>query len=728
MLNLIRQFVKHTSSRRGVKITLTLWVLAVVALSVLAPSAKEYEQNSEEVSVSADRPSEIAEHLKEQEFPSDDGLTALLVFHKDDEWSTEDRLKLEQLSEWLASNNRPEHIASALMFHQFPDHVQNQMFSEDMTTLLFNVTLKQDLSTEQVHVTLGHISDKVNELNIDNVEFDITGPAGITADTKSLFQNGDFVLMIGTIVLIFVLLIVIYRSPILAVTPLIIAGLVYGVVDRLLGLAGKYGWFAVDGAAVSIMLVLLFAVVTDYSLFIFSRYREALQKNESKYTAMSEAIYHVSEPIYFSGGTILLAMLTLFATVFEPYRAFAPVFSIAVIVILVAGLTLIPSVFALMGRRAFWPSIPKIEKHDKEGRHTFWGAVSRIVKKRPVFIATGLIILMGIGVFNVTKIDFSFNLLKSFPEEMSSRQGFERLEAHYPAGQLAPVDVLIQSEEDLREDPSYLKNVASLIGNLEARRAVSSVSPQLSEDVINGSTDVPQAFLSDDGHVIKLRLTLNSNPYEAKALDFVKKMRDTEGDILTASGFSTEHVQLHFGGQTAQQLDVRELNERDMIVLFVLVIVLITLVLGFQTRSILLPTLMVGTILLSYGATLGFSWWIIEHFMGYDSISYRIPVYTFVFMVALGVDYNIMLVSRIREYAHTLSWKDAVSEGVKKTGGVISSAGLILAATFAVLMTQPLQELFLFGFMMAFGILLDTFIIRGFLMPSLLLITHRSSK
>src|SRR5699024_8074813 len=205
--------------------------------------------------------------------------------------------------------------------------------------------------------------------------------------------------------------------------------------------------------------------------------------------------------------------------------------------------------------------------------------------------------------------------------------------------------------------------------------------------------------------------------------------RDAEGDLIKESGFSAGDEQLHFSGQTAEQLDVKEMNQRDMILLFTLVTVLLTIVLGFQTRSVLMPILMMGTIILSYVASLGFGWFIFENLFGYDAISYRLPVYTFVFMVALGIDYNIMLVSRIRENSNQgIPWKEAVGKGVALTGGVISSAGLILAATFSVLMTQPLQELFLFGFVMAMGILLDTFIIRGFFLPSILILTHKEKK
>ncbi|MUV36391.1 putative membrane protein [Lentibacillus sp. JNUCC-1] len=725
MLAYVRELVKRVSSKKGVKITLAVWVIALIALTVFAPSAGDYEQNSEEASISGDRPSEIASHLKDQEFPSDDGLTALMVFHRDGGLNDQDKEKLTKLSEWLASDDRPEDIASALPFHEVPEEVQDKMISEDGTTLLFNATFKEGVDSDLVHNTLDKISNKVDSLDMGDVQFEITGPAGIAADTIAMFKNGDFVLMIGTIVLIFIILILIYRSPILAITPLIIAGLVYGVVDRLLGIAGKYELFEVNSSAVSIMLVLLFAVVTDYSLFIFSRYREELEKTESKYESMSKAIYHVSEPIFFSGGTIFLAMLTLFATVFEPYHAFASVFSVSVAVILIAGLTLIPSVFAIMGRKAFWPSIPKANETSKKSRHKFWGGVGHLVKKRSGVIAAVLVVIMGIGIYNVTQIDYSFNQLKSFPEDMSSRKGFELLEEHYPAGELAPVNVIVQSDDTFDNDTDFRDHISSLIQQLESAEQVDSVSPGLSDAMVKGDEELPRDFLAESKRAVKLQLTLSGNPYEPEALDAIEDLRENEGQLLTSSGFSTKSTSLHYSGQTAQQLDVRHMNERDTIVLFAIVIVLIVLVLAFQTRSLLMAGLMVGTILLSFGATLGFSWWMFEHLMGYDSISYRLPVYTFVFMVALGVDYNIMLVSRIREYAKTKVWKDAVEEGVKMTGGVISSAGLILAATFAVLMSQPIQELFLFGFAMAFGILLDTFIVRGFLMPSLLNLTHR---
>ncbi|MBS4196988.1 MMPL family transporter [Lederbergia citri] len=722
MLRPFRKLVKFSSGSVGAKITIASWLLAVLLISLFAPGAKEYAVNSKEASVSGDRPSEIADHVLKEQFSNNDGMSALLVFHRDGKISNDDREKIAELSEWLSSDEKPNQIINSLPFHQFPANVQEEMFSKDRSTLLFNFSLESDLDSGIVLKTLDQVKEKVEAIGLGGMQFEITGPAGISADTISLFKNADIVLMLATVGLIFVILILIYRSPLLAITPLLIAGIVYGVVDRILGLAGKYGWFTVDSSAISIMLVLLFAVLTDYSLFVFSRYLEELKKQESKYAAMGEAIFHVSEPIVFSGGTVFLAMVTLFVTVFQPYNHFAPVFSVAVIMILLAGLTLIPSIFALMGRKAFWPFVPKVES-GRDVKAGIWNKVSKQVMKRPAILAGTLLIILLIGAFNFSSIKYSFNLLESFPEDMPSRQGFELLEKNYPAGQLAPVNIVLQSKKEFELNDEFFANINNLVEKLEGQKGVSSVTP-----VITDQSNLPRNFLSKSEKAIRVQLILEDNPYETGALNTVQKLRDSTVNLLKDSGFSTKDVKMHIAGQTAKQVDVRQMNQRDMIVLFSLVTILLTFILGFQTKSVVMPILMMATILLSYFSTLGFGWWIFHHVMDFDAISYRLPVYTFVFMVALGIDYNIMLVSRIREESQSLPWKEAVGKGVALTGGVISSAGLILAATFAVLMTQPLQELFLFGFTMAMGILLDTFLIRGIFLPSILILTHKDKK
>ena len=716
LLQFFRKISRFSSGKKGAKIVFATWILAVIILSMLAPSAKDYEGSSGEGSKNENMPSEIAEDVLQEHFPSDEGLPALLVFHHDSEITEEDREKITTFSKWLASDERPDEITSTLPYHEFPEEVQEQLYSEDGTTLLFNVTLEEGLESSDANQVMDDIRLKVEELALNDLQFEITGPAGISADTVTLFKNADFVLMIATVVLIFIILIVIYRSPLLAITPLIIAAIVYGFVDRVIGIFGAGEVFTIDSQAVSIMLVLLFAVLTDYSLFVFSRYREELKKNESKYASMEEAMYHVSEPIFFSGGTVFLAMLALFVTVFKPYNHFAPVFSIAVVVILIAGLTLIPSVFALMGRKAFWPFIPKVATEEKKKRR-FWTKISKLVQKRPALLSGILVIIFAIGAFNFTTINYSFNLLKSFPDDISSRVGFELLEENYPAGELAPVTMVMEANEAFELDETFLHDVNEVIEAIEQEKGIDSISPNKIENL----DDLPRNFLADNHQAVKLQIILEDNPYEMDAIETVEGLQESGNKIIDKSIFSD----IHFAGQTAEQLDVKNMNDRDTLVLFTLVTVLLIVVLAFQTKSITLPLLMMGTILLSYFASVGFSWWMFEHLFGLDAISYRLPIYTFVFMVALGIDYNIMLISRIREEAKTYPWKEAVGRGVQLTGGVISSAGIILAATFSVLMTQPLQELFLFGYTMGIGILLDTFIIRGIFMPSLLILLFK---
>src|SRR5690625_3178081 len=496
MLKPIQKLVRYTSSSRGAKVTLIAWLAVVLLISFLAPSAKDYEGNSTEGSVKGDTASEIAANISLEDFPTDEGLTALVVFHKEGDITEANREHITEFSEWLASDDKPEHVTSALPYHQFPESVQDDMFSEDGSTLIFNLALEEGIDSGQSHDTLDQLREEMEAIGLDDMQMEITGPAGISADTISLFRNADVVLILSTVALIFIILILIYRSPLLAITPLIIAAIVYGVVDRVLGLVGKYNIFAIESQAVSIMLVLMFAVLTDYSLFVFSRYREELRKNKSKYDAMGEAIHHVSEPIFFSGGTVFLAMLTLFITIFEPYNHFAPVFSIAVVFILLAGLTLIPAIFALMGRKAFCPFIPKVEQTQQK-KSRFWAKVGQWVIKRPTVIASTFLIILLIGAFNVTSMKFSFNLLKSFPDDMSSRVGFELLEENYPPGQLAPVNVILRSDESIETEETFLQNFRNFTDALADQNGVTSVSPEITNKMINGDEDLLNNYLFD---------------------------------------------------------------------------------------------------------------------------------------------------------------------------------------------------------------------------------------
>src|SRR5699024_4978895 len=514
----------------------------------------------------------------------------------------------------------------------------------------------------------------------------------------------------GTILLIFVILITIYRSPIIAFVPLIGAGIIHQIVDKTIGIFGKAG-MGIESQSISIMSIVLLAVITDYALFIVSRFREELRQHEDKHKAMALAMEKVTEPIFFSGTTVLAAMLVLFAAAFEPYRNFAPVFSIALVFILLGGLTLLPALFVLFGRKSFWPYIPKVGSVAKDKRG-FWSKFASGVTKRPGLFGSIIFVIMLVISLNVTTNEYSFNLIKSFPEDMESRVGFELLEENFAPGELAMTTLIVESDESLD-----VEKMVELREVLLEKDGVANVTPDLSDPNIAGFGK--GIWLNELENVAKLSIVFDGNPYDIETMEYLNALRIDGAESLISELELTE-TQLYFAGETAQQADTLDVNNRDTVVIVTLITLLITLLLGFQSRSFVAPIYMMATIILSYFAAMGFSIFIFEKFFGYDAMSYRIPVYSFIFLVALGVDYNIMLISRIKEEAKLHPIKQAIEYGLAKTGGVISSAGIILAATFAVLMTQPILELFMFGFVVAVGVLIDTFLIRTIFVPAIM--------
>lgn len=722
MKRLLQSFSRFVSSSVGSKLVILVWIVAIAILAIAAPGSSDVEESTDEGNAHVDEPSKIAQEVMDDQYPSDEGLVALLVYQNKDGISDDERDSIKEMSEWLNSDDKPENVASSLPFHKMPEEVQDKLFSDDDSTMQMNVAMKEDLSSDQLHETLEKINNKADDIDGNDLTMKITGPAGISADTVTLFKNADLVLLFSTIGLILVLLMIIYRSPLLAVIPLVVAGMVYMVVDRIIGIGGDNGWFIVDSQATSIMMILLFAVLTDYSLFVLSRYRTELKLYESKFDAMAKAFKPVLKPILFSGATLLAAMIVLFFTDFKPYNHFAPVFSIAIVFILLGGITLIPALFTLAGRRAFWPFIPRVTETSSQAtkKTGFWVRVGRTVTKHPGVTAGIILILMAVASVNLGSMKFSFNQLDSFPEDIDAREGYEMLADHFPEGQLAQTNIVIKSDSEMEIDEDFIKNVSDLQTSLEDSEQIEEVGPSLEKEMSQSKDALPDGFLADSDQAIKLDVTLDGNPYSQSALNTIDQIRDDEENLLKDYGFEADDTSMYIAGQTAEQLDVRDMNERDMIVAFSAITILITIMLMFQSGSIIMGAIMMFTMLLSYAASLGLGWFIFENILGYDAISYRLPLYTFVFLISLGVDYNIILVSRIREEMEHYKWKEAISHGIGLTGGVISSAGIILAGTFAVLMTQPLEELFLFGLTMGMGILIDTFIVRGMLLPSLL--------
>lgn len=680
-------------------LSISIWVLLTVVLSAFAPTANEFVEANKNAGLPADTEAILADKKIEKHFPQDEGMPLFAVLHKKD-GLTEDEI-IEYAEAWETVNKDTafgEITIPSLV--ELPPEVRAAFLSEDETTFFTMITLPDGLEGNDLHKLISSIKEDVAKEIESEVELSWTGPAAIAADAVELFSRADLVLLLSTVGIILILLLVIYRSPLLALIPLVAAAIVYAFVDRLIGLLASGGLFTVESQALSIMLILLFAVVTDYSLLIFSRYREELRQHESVDDAMRVTVRHVKEPIFFSGSTIVLGVATLFFALYEPYRNFAPVFVIAAATMLIAGLTLLPALFAVIGRKAFWPVIPKYGEKT-EDKKSIWGKVANSVTKRPVLFMVPIMFLLLLGTWNVTNLKESYDLIDSFPEDLSSRVGYERLSDSFSPGSLAPGTLLFVSEEGFEG-----KDLQTVIDHITDK-------PGIEEVTTFGNP------ISEDGKAAKFSLTLSGNPYDVDAFDTVLELRDEGESLLKEAGLT--NTELFIAGESAKYADIRDVNKRDTVFVMILMTILITIMLGLQTRSILAPVYMMGTILLSFGATLGLALLLFDVFLDLEAINYRITLYSFVFLIALGVDYSIMLIARIREEMKALPFDDAVRRGVERTGGVISSAGLILAATFLVLATMPIYELKLFGFIMALGILIDTFIVRPLLIPAILI-------
>ena len=676
-------------------ITLIAWLVLTVGLFIFAPSAKEYDVSSIQT-LPDDAQSIIANEKLNKYFKDDQGIPALLVFSS--ESGKVDTQTISQSMD-LIMKEEIEGVKETVPFSSLPPQAQVQFLSKDETTAVIPLNFESSLESKEIQAGIEEIYATVKNTTSD-LTFKITGPAGIAADTLGLFSKADLVLLFSTVGLILILLIVIYRSPLLALIPLLAAGFVYIVTDQVLGIMGKAG-LDMSTQSLSIMTILLFAAVIDYSLFVFARYREELKRFTSKHESMKMAMRETGEPVFFSGGTVLAAMLVLFMAESGDYQNFAPTFATTMFIIMLASVTLVPALFTLFGRKSFWPKIPQVGEQ-QQTKATFWSKTASFVTTKPLLAGGIVFAILVISASNIVNIKYEFDTVKGFPEDMESREGYEIVEEKFDKGDLAPTTVLFESDSPISENQSK-----ELAGNLQNQDLVASIR---------------QSGITDDGKVIKYELSFSESPYALESLDALETIRDRSNSILEEVNLDGK---LYFSGETASKVDDRSINNRDILVIVIAETLLILILLFVLTRSFKMPIYMMGTILLSFLAALGLGTFLTDLLFDINAINTRVPLYAFVFLVALGIDYNIILISRYKEEREKHPVKKAVEIAVANTGGVISSAGIILAATFAVLMTQPIAMLFVFGFIVAIGILLDTFLVRGILLPALILFFER---
>jgi putative drug exporter of the RND superfamily len=523
----------------------------------------------------------------------------------------------------------------------------------------------------------------------------LTGDLGFNTDADEVFSSIDTKLLLATVLLVLILLGAIYRSPIVALIPLFVVGFAYFVASGLIYLYADTG-ATVSSNATSIIIVLMFGVGTDYCLLLVSRYREELRTHEDKHEAMQRTIRRVGPAILASGLTVTIAMLVLLVAEVGSVHSLGPVAAIGVFSVLFAGLTLLPAMLAITGRFGFWPR-QRLVAFDPEAvameRPGVWRRIGDRVLQRPLPALIVTVAFFGAGALGLLAYKVDYSTTTFFKKQTDSVDGFRVMQRSFPAGLLSPMTALVERENGAATPA----DVAAARRRLAAVPGVDRVTPT--------------AIRSRDGRIAQLDIVLKGDPNDSSSLDVVPKLRDSVDGVAPG-------VTVLVGGGSAINYDFNRANARDLKLIIPLALAAITAILAVLLSALVAPLVLIASVILSFFGTLGLSMLFIRYVVGDAGVDNSIPTFAFIFLVALGVDYTIFLMSRVREEARRHGTREGMLRAIAATGPVITSAGIILAGTFSVLMTLPVTFTFDLGFMVALGILLDTFVVRTIMVPA----------
>jgi RND superfamily putative drug exporter len=524
----------------------------------------------------------------------------------------------------------------------------------------------------------------------------VTGPGGLLGDLFGAFGTLDSTLLLTTLGVVAIILIIVYRSPFLWLIPLISAMFALSTAGGIVYLLAKNNIIDVDGQSQGILSVLVLGAATDYALLLIARYREELHHYESRFDAMRAAYKGVWEPILASGSTVSISLLILLFSQLTNTASLGPIGAIGIVCSMITILTLLPAFLLLFGRWIFWPRRPEFDGDDHVMSGT-WSKVGKVIEKNPrrAWIISGVFLLLLASASTTLKAD-GIGTVDTFTGNPESVVGQKLLLTHFPGGEGDPTQIVVAADK--------IDAVSAAVKNAPG---VTDVSPLLDGLALPGQP-LPKIKIVDNKAI--LNLTLDKAPDSVEAGNDIPKIRQ-----LAHAADSTSLV----GGTSAVYFDVRTANSHDNRTIIPIILFVITLILGLLLRSILSALLLLGTVVLSYFATLGVCALVFNHVFGFAGGDNSFPLFAFIFLVALGIDYNIFLMTRVREESQKIGTRRGVIKGLTVTGAVITSAGVVLAATFAVLGLLPLVPLAQIGFAVAFGVLLDTIIVRSILVPAL---------
>ena len=618
----------------------------------------------------------------EDSLPGGDTETFVFLYHRDGALTAADRAAAERHHRDLVRKYPSPNTTPA------PDDEEQSplMPAEDGKAVLFTLEVSASYGGPEALV------EPLREAAKDRpagLELHVTGPGGVDGDLDAVFDGLDVKVFLTTVLVVTVLLILTYRSPVLWFVPLLAVG-----VAAFVSMATVYWLVRAFGIVVNdqnsaILTILVFGVGTDYALLLIARYRETLHQYENVGVAMVHAWRRTAPAILASAGTVVAGMLCLLVADLNSTSGLGPVGAAGVICALLAMLTLFPAMLVLLGRRVFWPFVPRFGTEQTK-RAGVWGRIGRFIDRRRWVAVLGSLAVLGALAVGLTGNTGTLRQQDGFLDTPESVAGFTVLRQHFPEQGGQPMTVYVR--------PAYQEQA------LRTVKSTSGVVQAFPGEAHAGWAEI-QAFPKDA-------------PDTPQEYDTIRRVRAAVHAISGAEAI--------VGGPSAEHMDTDATTSRDEKLVIPLVLAVVVLILGMLLRAVVAPMVLIATVIVSFAAAFGGSMLVFDHLLGFKGIDNAVPVLAFLFLVALGVDYNIFLMHRAREETLEHGTRSGMLRSLSATGGVITSAGVVLAATFAVLATLPLVVLVELGFLVAFGVLLDALLVRSILVPALTLILGRS--
>ncbi|MBB3041363.1 MMPL family transporter [Nocardioides soli] len=668
------------------------WVVIAILVAAFAPALTTTQEESEFLPDHYE--SVQAAQIQEEQFPGATTPAALILFEREDgkALTEDDQAEVGRIAEELGPELGKDTFVQQVVTVG-PDGQPN--ISEDGKVQVGIVGLAEGSTgfDTQAFDDAKSMRDDIADLT-EGTDLKVTSTGSVPQglDSQESSERSLAIVGIATIVLIVGLLAIIFRSVIICLMPIVVVTLVSMVATGLIGWANEAFDLKADSSIQTILVVVLYGIGTDYILFFLFRYRERLRQGEDTRASVVHALERAGEAIASAGGAVIVAFLALLLSSLGIFKAIGPALAIAVAVTLLAALTLVPAVVTVLGRALFWPS----KKWRQEPEAARFGKIGQNLGRRPgVFAAASGLVLAVLGVFAFS-FNPSFDFTSSLPKDVESTKSLNTFQEHFAAGASEPVPVIVRADDGTLDEAS-LETFAS---DLDEAQGVSQVYP---------------ATVSDDGTTAQFMVVLDNDPASDQALD------DVKGPIRDAAhAAAPDGTEAFVGGTPGIFADLQEAMIRDYKVVFPVAALVIMLILALLLRSLVAPLYLMAAVGLSFAATLGATVIVFQGIAGDSGLIFMLPIYIYLFVTALGTDYNILMIARLREEAREgKEPRAAAAEALKHAGPTIAAAGVILAGTFASLMLSGNTLMMSMGFALSFGIFIAAFVMAMFFTPAL---------